>query len=173
MIKRIAVACATAGLAALAFAAPASTAAHAASIRPNNIWDGNIQYFSNEAFQSDCARIDSAGALIIGNGDCTTFAYNQTTHTLYDTSNGDCLFYDASGSRDGVGDSYDLAVCNPGSAADQWGATSPENTWSQWYTDANAPNDSMWATGTGTSNPLFAASRNGSSPDDHWHATDS
>jgi hypothetical protein len=144
---------------------PALPAAHTA-IRPDNGFDGNNEYFYNENWPSDCARIDSADALIIGDGDCTPF-YGNGSGQLVDADNtSECLFYNSSS---GI---YDLAGCSS-SSADTWSASSPSHTWSQWYTTLNYDSgNSMWADGTGTSHPLYASGMNGTDAQDHWTAED-
>jgi hypothetical protein len=176
---------AAAGTASAAPAHPASPSAHAvpARMRPLNDFPGAAEAFTihNEAYQEDdsneviCARIDSAGALILGSGDCREWFFNLKPGAPYgelvDNSNAtQCLYFDASGVRDGIIDSYDQTGCNANSAADMW-ASSSNNTWSQWWTHANNNDgEAMWAFGTGSSNPMTDNLQNGQSPYDHWYA---
>jgi hypothetical protein len=167
MIKRIAVALATAGLAALAFAAGASTAAQAAADRPlNGIPTSGFNLY-NEDFSGDCARIDGSGLLILGSGDCTTF--EGSDGLIMDESTGEatapCLYYNADK------DAYDLDGCDASVTSDSWVSTGATG-WTQWYTVYNDKHggDSMWADGTGVNNPCYAGAMNGSALPDHWQA---
>lgn len=132
--------------------------------------------FYNEHWQRDCAQIDTAGALILGNGACTRFrenALNNALNELVDINNGKCLYYDTTGARDHIQNSYDLATCS-GLYSDLWYATGPDDTWRQWGTLFNltsAPTKSMWAAGNG--HPIYAANANGNDVDDHWLFVDS
>jgi hypothetical protein len=159
----------------------ASTAAQAATgqvshdLRPLNDWTNGLDsVWENENWGSSvCARIDDAGALIIGYGDCTLFSWDSSNGEIVDDNVGtpNCLFYDKLGARDGIPNSYDLDYCNANSTSDVWSSAS-NHTWSEWYTGYNNANgDSMWSDGTGTGNPLYAAAGNGSNPDDRWNAS--
>lgn len=168
MIKRIAISLVTTGLTALVFAAPASTAAHAAADRPQNgIPLENFNLY-NEDYSGDCARIDASGLLIIGSGDCTKFL-GDSNGLIYDETVGGssppCLYYNADK------DAYDLHGCNASATSDHWLSTGATG-WTQWYTVYNSQHgdQSMWADGTGTNNPLYAGAMNGSALNDHWQA---
>ena len=168
MIKRILVALPTVALSALALAAPASTAAHAATDSPQNGIPTSAFHLKNENWPNDCARIDGAGALIIGSGDCTTF----TSSDGEIKTAGECLYYDKTGARDGDANSYDLSSCGSSAVpSDSWLSTG-QTGWTQWYTVYNDENggESMWADGTGTSYWLYAQGMNGTSDLDHWES---
>jgi hypothetical protein len=168
MIKRIAVALATAGLAAFAFAAPASIAAQGAVDRPQNAIPPYAFHLYNEEFgTSYCARIDSSGYLIIGSGDCTKFIgeANGTIEEDTGSANPPCLYYNEDA------DAYDLTGCNASVSSDAWRSTGP-NGWTQWYTVYNEQHggDSMWADGTGVNDRLYAGPMSGTATADHWEA---
>lgn len=153
-----------------------------ATVRPLNTWDGFDQYFVNEDHTSDCARIDapehgaSEGALIIGTGDCTGFFGTPIDidgpYELQLYSNpSKCLFWDKTGARDGIPNSFDLSGCSISSGADIWFSTSGSG-YTQWFTTDNTT-DSMWArVGTGTSNPAYENNMDGTNLRDHWTAID-
>jgi hypothetical protein len=175
MIKRIALTFATAGLTALGFAGPMSTAAHASTpahaptaVHPQIRWPVDETFnLINENWSGDCARIDSSGLLIIGSGDCVNWEYGSSTDELIDENNGSnqgkCLYSTAS--------AYDLGTCNASNDNDVWHASSTNN-WSQVWTGYNfSQGESMWADGTGTSDPLYPGPQNGTSYYDHWEVS--
>jgi len=118
-----------------ASAAPAhpAAAAYAASThpRPLNDFPGGAAPFAvyNEGYtqaggvDDACARIDGAGALIMGTGDCGEWFFNVEPGAAYgelvdnnSPSNSlQCLYHDATGARDGINTSYDESRRNPNS----------------------------------------------------------
>lgn len=165
------------GPASAAVTHPASTAAHAAPMRPANDFDGNPEFFANEGWPSLCARIAApqspypSGALIIGSGDCTPFKFLPGSE-LEDMNSGQCLYYDSDGFRDGMAGSYDLAACAGGVESDEWESLS-NHAWSIWATVAEnglPTAQSMWARGSG--HDALSGDQNGSNSDDRWQATD-
>lgn len=148
-----------------AHAAAADSAGVPARIRPLNQWDGEPQFFYNVGWPSNCARMDGAGVLIIGTGDCTAFLGYNVGGSNYEIryEPGGCLAYNAGTTH------FDIATCNSAAPSMLYQTPYPSHQFSEWVNEYSS--FCPWADGTGVDNPIYGSSCSGDG-DDRWEAVD-